>query len=107
MNLFERYGINLHEILNPIRCSWCDGNGIRTVHEDFEKPYETCKQCDGHGYFTGRGRKFSIIPAFDDIKKVYSKDHNGNQVIRYNYIYKGKIVGSLTQEEYEREVING
>lgn len=97
--IFEKHGIDLHDILNPRTCTKCDGAGIYSIYDDYTKPYEVCEECEGHGVFTNKGRIFSVIPAFDRIQKIESKEGT-----RYAFIFKGKVVKYISQEEYEKEV---
>ena len=71
--IFEKHGIDFHDILTPRTCTKCDGAGIYSIYDDYTKPYEVCEECEGHGVFTNKGKVFSVIPAFDRIQKIRSK----------------------------------
>lgn len=82
-----------------IKCEKCDGTGIVPIYEDFEKPYEECQDCEGHGAFAVNGKRFSILPMFDSVKH-YTKIENNKEVIYHAYYLKGILQKIITDDAY-------
>lgn len=80
-------------------CKSCDGTGIVPIYESFEKPYEECNECEGHGAFAIDGTKFSVLPMFDVVKH-FTKVENNNEVIYHAYYLKGTLQKIITDDQY-------
>lgn len=82
-----------------INCKSCDGTGIVPIYEDFDKPYDECINCEGHGVFAVNGEKFSVLPMFDEVKH-FTKIEKNKEVTYHAYYLKGILQKIITQDEY-------
>ena len=82
-----------------ITCKTCDGAGIIHIYDAFEKPYEECHDCEGHGAFLVNGKSFSILPMFDEVRH-FTKIENNKEVIYHAYYLKGVLQKIITDDAY-------
>ena len=82
-----------------ITCKTCDGVGIIPIEEKWEKPYDECPDCEGHGAFAIDKTKFSVLPLFDTVKH-FTKIENNKEVVYHAYYHKGILKRIITQDEY-------
>jgi len=84
-----------------INCKTCDGAGIIHIYDEFQKPYQECHDCEGHGVFAIDGTKFSVLPLFDTVKH-FTKIEKNKEVIYHAYYLNGKLQKIITDDQYSQ-----
>ena len=84
-----------------ITCKSCEGTGIVPIEDKWEKPYEECQDCEGHGAFATDGSKFSVLPYFDKVKH-FTKIENNKEVIYHAYYLRGRLQKIITDDQYSQ-----